>query len=298
MLKVGEVLVTDDKVRKPRTVHEHVMADDDGLIHDGASYEVTSDLATTDADTSDLFMCGPSVVAKITRRTGDNDLRENEAQVLHMIDTHVPAASTFRHYFPRLIGSVKRGGRTCNLLTYGDGCVSVADILRAYPKGVDFRDMIWMLKRLLIGVGFLHERGHVHGGIIPAHILVHPEKHGAFLVGWSSAVPTGGSVSIMSRAAAPFYAPEIPEKREASAQTDIYMAFKVAVALLGGDLVTNALPETVPEPLRDFFRAPLERWSRSRPTDAWKLHDDLEKLLLEVVGKPTYRPFHMPTGMP
>lgn len=298
MLTVGEVIRTDDKVSKPKTVHERLIAEDDGLIHDGTSYTITAELPTSDADTSRLFMAGPALVAKIAERPVDNDLRENEAKVLTTINAGIAAlanrnsstASTFQHYFPRLVGSVKYKGLACNLLSHAEGCVSIADILRAYPKGIDFRDMIWMLKRLLIAVGYVHSEGLVHGSIIPAHVLVHPEKHGAFLVGWSSAVPKNGRVTIMSRSAAAFYAPEILEKRPATSETDIFMVFKVAEALLG--------TTDVPDRLRAFFVAPLEHWSRNRPPDAWAVHDDLDKLLLEIVGKPAYRRFHMPSGDP
>ena len=91
-----------------------------------------------------------------------------------------------------------------------------------------------------------------------------------------------------------FYAPEILRKETPSPATDIFMAAKCVVALLGGNVETNAIPDAVPTQVRAFLQASLMVNPQKRPQDAWKLHEDFDKILLSVVGKPKYRPFTMP----
>lgn len=90
-----------------------------------------------------------------------------------------------------------------------------------------------------------------------------------------------------------FYAPEILRKQTPSPATDIYMAAKCAVALLGGNVATDEIPATVPAPIRAFFSASLLRAPEKRPQDAWTLHEEFDKLLRALVGPPKYRPFSM-----
>jgi serine/threonine protein kinase len=92
-----------------------------------------------------------------------------------------------------------------------------------------------------------------------------------------------------------FYAPEILHKETPSPATDIYMASKCMVALLGGNAETNVIPDTVPIQIRAFLQASLLVNPQKRPQEAWKLHEDFDGILVNLVGKPTYRPFSFPS---
>src|SRR5262249_891785 len=151
---------------------------------------------------------------------------------------------------------------------------------------LDFRDVVWMVKRLLVVLGFVHRRGFVHGAVLPPHLLVHPVDHGARLVDWCYAVPPGQRVRALSVAYRDLYAPEIAAKQPVTPQTDIYMAARCALALVGRT--------HVPRALRTFFETCLARSPARRPDDAWKLHDELEELLRRLVGPPRYRRLRMP----
>ena len=98
----------------------------------------------------------------------------------------------FYRYLPRLIDSFglrgSGGPRRVNVMPYYKGHYSMEEVMRVYPEGVDFRDMVWMFKRTLAAIGFVHRQGIVHGALIPPHILVHPIRHGAKLVDWCYAV--------------------------------------------------------------------------------------------------------------
>jgi aminoglycoside phosphotransferase (APT) family kinase protein len=54
--------------------------------------------------------------------------------------------------------------------------------LSRITTAVDPRDATWMWRRLLVGLGWVHRAGVVHGAIVEDHVLIHPGEHG--LVDW------------------------------------------------------------------------------------------------------------------
>jgi len=233
---------------------------------------------------------------KVATAPSDSDLVENEAKILtHLYPTDAKDEAFYR-YFPRLLGSFQlraRGiTRQANILAVAEGYVSFADILKAYPDGIDFRDAVWMYRRLLEGLGFVHSRGVVHGAILPCHVLIHPQTHGAKIIDWSYAVQGQHPIRAMSAAHLAFYAPEVRARRNATSVIDIYMAAKCFIALVGGDVAKNEMPASVPAEIKEFFARCL---ADLRPHDAWDLYDQFDELLRRVVGKRKYRPFVMPT---
>ena len=330
--------------------------------HVGAKI-ASGDLADIHVAYSAAYPAGSDqkIVLKIGRDRKDNDLLENEARILNYLYPSTQKDEKFYRYLPRLLDTARLPDkRHVSIFPLMEGYVSCQDILAAYPQGIDFRDMVWMYKRLLSGIGFAHEMGVVHGAILPPHVLVHPTGHGAKIIDWSYALnfaalvtpsvvdPKAGKptptkkpsldvwamlrqnlyeeddptpiivgvapqdpkkmyVKAISVAYQGFYAPEILKKENPSPATDIYMAAKLAVALLGGDVSTNQLPVditrdgTFPEPerartqLQAFLQVSLLPAQRKRPQDAWQVLEDFDKLLLNLVGTPTYRPFTMPS---
>jgi serine/threonine protein kinase len=283
------------------------------------------------------------VVVKITRDKENNDLVWNEAGILAAL---APSpTSTFFHYIPNLLDSFEtKDGKRVNVLdSIPTPVASFEDILRAYPKGLDYRDVVWMYKRTLIGLGYAHTKGVVHGAVIPPHVMIFPETHGAHIVDWSYALnfasivvpkvvdpkvkapippkaknaweklladaeydpdpvrpkgpppdPNRMYVKAISVAWESFYAPEILVKRTPTPATDLFQAAKCAVYLLGGDVETNQMPDTVPPQVKAFLQASLLPATSARPQDAWELHDSFDRLMLAVVGERKFRPFVMP----
>ena len=124
------------------------------------------------------------VVVKIARDKQDNDLVWNEAGVLGFL--HDGETTHLKRYLPTLIDAFEgKGGHRVNVLERLNGWLSLEEIIRAYPKGLNFRDMVWMYKRLLVAIGFAHTKGVIHGAILPSHVMVHPVEHGAKLLDWS-----------------------------------------------------------------------------------------------------------------
>jgi serine/threonine protein kinase len=317
-----------------------------------------------------------NVILKITRDKDDNDLVWNEVGILGAIKPD--GSSTFRHYVPVLIDAFEdKSGRWVSVFEPINEFVSLAEVMTAFPKGVEFENMVWMYKRLLAVIGYAHSKGVIHGAVLPPHFLVHPKTHGGKLIDWSYALNftelltanaaakeecchgtpgcpgrgdkhwcdpakvTGKTAAKAAPAATPkkshnaweklledaeydpdpvnvalpagpppdpnrkyiramavdwepYYAPEILVRKTPTPATDIYMAAKCAVAILGGNVETNQLPDAVPVQLKAFLQASLMPATRARPQDAWELLDAFEKLLLQVVGPHKYHTFAMP----
>jgi serine/threonine protein kinase len=240
---------------------------------------------------------GPTVkgLLKVVRDVKDSDLIANEGIILGKLFPQDEEDAKFYRYLPRLLERFPlRSGKSVSIMPLYEGYVPLSDVIKAFPAGLDFRDVVWMFKRTLVGIGFAHKNGVVHGAILPPHVLVHPIEHGAKLLDWSFAIEAGDHIHGISGGYWDYYPPEVFEKEKALPATDIFMAAKCVVALLGGNVKTNEIPTLVPEKIRNFFYKCLVKNASRRPQDAWDLHTEFDKLLKEVVGKPTYRKLTMP----
>lgn len=258
-------------------------------------------------DMADVYRCAYTedgiehhAAFKIARSAGDNDLLDVEQKTLSAMYPAAQVEEKFYRYFPKPLDSFLlrdtdlKTNRRVNVMQLADGYVTLADVLKAYPKGIDFRDAVWMFKRGLAGIGYAHKKGIVHGAIVPPHVLVHPTGHGGKIVDWCYSVSSGQRVQAISRDYKAFYAPEILAKKSVTSATDIYMLAKCMVVLLGGDVETSLMPDAVPKGIRLFLGALLLKGLGPRPDDAWALHEEFDELLLRVVGKRHYRPLAMP----
>lgn len=257
----------------------------------------------TSGDLCDLYVCTSEakerVALKLAMSAEDSDLVATEADVLRRLYPSGEEEKGFYRHLPRLLETLtienERRRRRANVLSLHDDHASTAEVLAERPGGIDFRDVAWMLKRLLAVLGFVHRKGVVHGAVLPPHLLVHPITHGARLVDWCYAQDEGGRIRAVNSAYRALYAPEIFRKEPVSAATDIYMAAATTVMLLGGDPAARTLPARVPEPLQRFVLTCLAPSPARRPDDAWKLHEEFDELLARVVGERRYRALDVPT---
>jgi len=294
------------------------------IEHKNKKYVLTDKLAS--GDICDVYNCvvfnGTNeypVVFKVVKQSADNDLVENEAKILGRLYPPTAKDEKFYRFLPRVLDSfLVPSQRRVNILPWFNEHRSLAEVLEAFPDGIDFRDMVWMFNRILHGIGFAHTNRIVHGALIPPHVLIHPTDHGAKIIDWSYAVditpkkakakkgPTlydyltddtflsNPHVKAISAPYKDFYAPEILAKETPTAATDIYMAAKCAVALVGGNVSTNQMPDSVPKLVRDFLKTCLWSVPSKRPQDAWDAHEEFDGVLKRAIGKRKYRPFPMP----
>ena len=273
-------------------------------------YIVTERMAQ--GDLADLYRCSyteganeHAAVFKIAQSAADNDLLDNEQRTLGVMYPPAQPEERLYRYLPKLLDSFllrpERGAnRRVNVLQLADGYVPLADVMKAYPSGLDYRDAAWIFNRGLEGLWFVHEKKKVvHGAILPTHMLVHPVGHGGKLVDWCYAVrdwkTSKDHVKAISKAYRVYYPPEIMAKKPVTPQTDIYMLAKCMVALLGGDVASNQVPDAVPKLMKGFLMSCLIEGQAKRPDDAGALREEFDELLRRLVGERQYRgPLAMP----
>jgi serine/threonine protein kinase len=125
-------------------------------------------------------------------------------------------------------------------------------------------DVCWMTQRILNALHYLHSMGIVHGDVKPNNIIVQPQVHNAVLVdyGLSSLRPKANSQAVGYTTI--FAAPEIMTGKPPLPESDIYSLGLTLMYALGGDPVTKAIPDHVPDPIQKFCRElsnhnPLDR---------------------------------------
>lgn len=79
---------------------------------------------------------------------------------------------------------------------------SLGDVLHCYrAKGklLDARHAVWIWRRVLEVLAFVHDSGWVHQDLAPENLLVHPTDHGVQIIGWSGAAAKGATASLRGR---------------------------------------------------------------------------------------------------
>jgi len=132
------------------------------------------------------------VTLKLSLHTAAADSLVREAEnlrQLHAMDG--PAALYAAQRLPEVIACVPvddGSGRRALVLRNPSGFWgSLAALSGRFPQGIDPRHAVWIWRRLLDGLHFLHVQGWIHGSVRPEHALVHPQDHGVCLIGWTEA---------------------------------------------------------------------------------------------------------------
>jgi len=159
-----------------------------------------------------------------------------------------------------------------------------------FPEGIPPRIAVWMWRRILETLAFLHSGGFVHGAVIPPHLLVEEKEHGIRMVGFGRAGKIGGSIEALPEG---FESYQCEGARTLKPVIDLVMSARSMIFVLGGDLEEKTLPESVPESLRET----LWRISALRAgIDAWKLREELGRLAEKEFGPPEYCPLKITKG--
>lgn len=243
---------------------------------------------------------GENLSIHIAKSPAKNSLVTNEATLLRRLYAE-DADSVYRPYLPDMVDSFsyRSNGiaRRALVFTQLEGWMTL-ESLHTYRPIVQPLDMAWMWRRLLVPLGFAHKNGMVHGAVLPSTITIQPNEHGLILGGWYNAQSdNNGFFVALTTGIAKYlnwYPKEVIDNQPVSPATDITMAAKTMVWLMGGDPLTGNLPTTVPAPMRAFFKGCIQGSTHARPQNAWMLINEFDGLL-ERLGRPywprKFRPF-------
>ncbi len=241
---------------------------------------------------------GP-VIAKVAREPAMNSQLEQEAILVRRAGeapAGTPLAGISR-FLPRLIDTMLVDGEKntrfrANVFRFDSDLVSVADIMRAYPKGLEPVQAAWVARRIIAQTLAASMLCVVHGAITPDHVLVNPFTHDPVHIGWAHAIAKG-RITLVSDRWRDIYPPEVFLKKDADHRTDIYMAAATIVRLLGGSAERKELPASVPIEISKLVLRCLEESPVRRPQDGLQLLDEFTSVIRKQWGR-AYRPLVMP----
>jgi DnaJ domain len=265
-------------------------------------YTVETRIAS--GDLADVYKAcredGLSVVLKIAKHPAVNDLLECEhKRLIAMWPDGADKTKYGYYYLPRpvdsfLVDDGKR--RRINVFEHIADHGTLQDVRQMFPEGVEFRHGVWMFNRLLEALRFVHDvKGQIHGALVPSNVLIwlDPQGHLIKLLGWGHSGRIGEKIGSVSQEWKTCYPPEVFTKRGATPATDIYMAAKLTIYVLGGNVVTGSMPLNVPTYLQNFLRGCLLSQGQ-RPQNAWALHEELRRHMEKYYGPKQFVPFTNP----
>jgi len=241
---------------------------------------------------------GVAVIAKIAAEPTCNIRLEHEAAILDHFGgaTASIEMAQISAFVPRLMDTflVTGEGNTrtrVNIMRHVPGLVSVAQIIAAYPDGLDPRDAAWICRRMLAQTLAASMAGVVHGAMVPDHILIDPFTHEPLHIGWAHAVPAGNAARIthVIDRYRDFYPPEVFEKQPVDHTADLYMAGKTMLKLLGGNVAKGTLPPSVPKEIARLIGRITHPSPRRRWLDGEAALGEFTRVVRALWGK-TYRP--------
>jgi PriA DNA helicase Cys-rich region (CRR) domain len=242
-------------------------------------------------------------ILKLLRDRQDIELFDNEWDALQILQkSDAPGADTFTMLMPQPIlhGDISEGsfaGQRVSIFRWASGFYhTFDDVIRAYPQGIPPRASIWIWRRILEILSFIHASGMAHGAVLPAHLLIQENEHGVRLVGYNCT----GRLNEKLRNVSPGYESFYPKTAQSSltltAPLDLVMSARCIVASLGGKPETASLPKTIPALLAGIVRRiALSDPAGSVSEDAWTIREELGKIATKVYGPSTFIPIVMPS---
>lgn len=245
----------------------------------GARYHVLQSLGHGEASLVHLAQRTGStaclVVLKISSAPTAAARQAREAKVLRELQALGDGASGA--YFSRLLPEVvaqgpadETDGRHVLVLRYPGGFWGdLAALGDRFPTGLDPRHAVWIWRRMLEALDFIHRHDWAHGDIRPEHALVHPQDHGVRLIGWASAQKGAG-----------------PKGKAA----DLMRSARVIQVLLCGTGGSGAIPGTVPAGLAQLVTRATQDEDFCRAHGAEGLDAALRAEAKAAFGPPAFVP--------
>jgi hypothetical protein len=142
---------------------------------------------------------------------------------------------------------------------------TINDVLLEYPQGVDGQTLVWIWKRVLAQIEYMHNKENItHGNILPEHILLHTRDHGATLLGWSKV-------------------------NTVKPNDDLRMLAHAMFRLIGGKDNFNRLPPKLASFLEKMCNLELSNYKYK----AFNYLQELDDIAVQTYGKNRFHPLDM-----
>lgn len=248
-------------------------------------------------DIADLYTVeGGKALIKVARNHDDNDLLRAEVEALRRL---AKIDGPVREGVPELLDNFWVEGtwkREANVITRFPGFVTAQEV-NAKIDTLNKRTGVWMFKRILSVLTWVHHFKLIHGAILPPHVMFYPDndgqagrdprKHSVRLIDWCYSVDFTQRTRLSSWIPSwqDHYAPELLEKKFIGPPSDIYMAAKLIVYLCG---------TLWPAELGKVLLKCLESDPKKRYQKAGEVLEDWKKAAHTEFGSPKWVPFNLP----
>lgn len=231
-----ESVVTRDSFRQALNRARQESASLDAVVCGGACYQLLGRLGA--GEISEVHLArriGSQPLLTTIKLSSANvaaAVYAREAQVSHelqLLDSD-GAGAYFSRLLPEVIaqGTLEGNHKQALILRHPTGYWgSLASLNEHFASGLDPRHVVWIWRRMLEVLNFVHKHNWCHGDVRPEHALVHPQDHGVRLIGWASARKVAGGKDKVA---------------------DLCQSARVAQVLVCG-AGGSSLPGTVPEGL-------------------------------------------------
>ena len=229
-------------------------------------------------------------VLKLTKHEADNAALTNEARKLSQLNREVEPK--YLPYFPTLVDTFLQKDPTTSaqrravVYSRHPNMVSLEQVKKFYPNGVDPRDWVWMFRRVLIATDLAHRAGILYLAATPDNVWCHPEQHGLVFENFTSSsdLSRPGTVSTVPKKYRHFYPPEVFDKHPLTTATDLYMLAKLSQHMVADP----------PPAMAAFFTGTALTKPSSRPKNAAQLLNEFDMLVKKLYGPPKFRTFTLP----
>lgn len=169
----------------------------DAVVCGGARYQLVQSLGSGEISQVHLARRIGSLpllaTIKISSAPAAAALYAREAQVSNELQLLAPdgAGAYFSRLLPEVMaqGAVEGcHGKQAIVLRHPSGFWgSLAALNDHFPSGIDPRHAVWIWRRMLEVLCFIHGQGWTHNDVRPEHALVDAQNHGVRLIGWAAA---------------------------------------------------------------------------------------------------------------
>ena len=280
-----ESIVTRDSFRQALVrSHQDLGIAVTGIQCGGQSYQLMQLLGS--GEVSEVYLArrmGPMpflATVKLSSSPAASARYAREAQTLRELQTSENGPGVYAlHRLPEVVtqgpvaGAAGAGSQYALVLRYPNGYWgSLADLNTRFSQGIDPRHAVWIWRRLLDVLHFVHARGWSHGDVRPEHALVHPQDHGVRLISWGSA-QKGGSAGDQA--------------------TDLLRSARVVQVLVTGIDDTGAALSRTPAALADLLTRASQDEKFCQTQGAQGLDNLLRAAAQEAFGPPSFVPLNI-----
>jgi len=234
------------------------------------------------------------LVLKLLRAPADEGLLQNEQQVLKDLERSTQrGADYFTTCLPQRVafGQTRIASAATTAAAFREPvgfAHTLSDLCRAFPHGVDARHIVWIWRRALEFLGWVHLSGKVHGAVLPDHLLINAPEHAVRLVGWSCAANRGSPLAVAAERDLDLYPKPLLNGGPLGPPSDLAMLARSLLVALGSR--SSVAPAHVPEPLGKL----LEREAASGGEDAWRLNEEVSACAKRCFGPPQFLKLDLP----